>query len=60
VIGAIAALLGTSPNSLVATHGLGRGIAKQIVEQHKSRIEVTNRPEGGALVRVLLPRHTST
>jgi hypothetical protein len=38
--------------------GLGLAIAKRIVEWHMARIEVTNRPEGDALVRVLLPRHT--
>ncbi len=37
--------------------GLGLAIARRIVESHKGRIEVTNRREGGALVRVVLPRH---
>lgn len=40
--------------------GLGLAIARSIVDAHKGRIEVTNRPEGGALVRVLLPRHTGS
>lgn len=37
--------------------GLGLAIARTIVDAHKGRIDVTNRPEGGALVRVILPRH---
>ena len=39
--------------------GLGLAIARNIVEAHKGTIDVTNRAEGGALVRVTLPRHTS-
>lgn len=35
--------------------GLGMAIARTIVEAHKGSIEASNRPEGGALVRIRLP-----
>ena len=36
--------------------GLGLAIVKKIVEEHGGRIELTNRPEGGAYVSILLTR----
>jgi signal transduction histidine kinase len=36
--------------------GLGMAIAKSIVEAHGGRIEARNRPEGGATVRIAVPR----
>ena len=35
--------------------GLGLAIVRKIVEEHGGRIDADNRPEGGALVRVVLP-----
>lgn len=35
--------------------GLGMAIARTIVEAHNGTIEASNRPEGGALVRIRLP-----
>lgn len=35
--------------------GLGLLIVRRIIDQHGGRIELANRPEGGASVRVLLP-----
>jgi signal transduction histidine kinase len=36
--------------------GLGMAIAKSIIEAHGGRIEARNRPEGGATVRIAVPR----
>ncbi len=36
--------------------GLGLAVVKQIVDGHHGRIEVTDRPEGGASFRVTFPR----
>ena len=36
--------------------GLGLAIVKKIVEEHGGRIELANRPEGGAIVSILLTR----
>lgn len=35
--------------------GLGLAIVKKIMEDHKGRVELENRPEGGALVRLVFP-----
>lgn len=35
--------------------GLGLAIVKKIVEDHRGRIELGNRPSGGAMVRVMFP-----
>ena len=35
--------------------GLGLAIARSIIDSHRGRIEVSNRLDGGALVRVFLP-----
>jgi two-component system nitrogen regulation sensor histidine kinase NtrY len=36
--------------------GLGLAIVKKIMEDHKGRVELENRPEGGALVRLVFLR----
>ncbi len=40
--------------------GLGLAIVKKIVEEHGGRIELANRPEGGAFVSILLTRLVET
>jgi two-component system, NtrC family, nitrogen regulation sensor histidine kinase NtrY len=35
--------------------GLGLAIVKKIMEDHKGRVELENRPDGGALVRLVFP-----
>jgi signal transduction histidine kinase len=37
--------------------GLGMAIAKRIVDAHSGRIDISNRPEGGAQVNITLPKH---
>jgi two-component system C4-dicarboxylate transport sensor histidine kinase DctB len=39
--------------------GLGLYVCKRIVDEHSGSIELDNRPEGGAVVRVTLPAFTS-
>lgn len=43
------------PGSSYKGLGLGLAVAKAIVEMHFGRIEVNNRPEGGAVFSVFLP-----
>jgi nitrogen fixation/metabolism regulation signal transduction histidine kinase len=38
--------------------GLGLAICRKIVFEHNGRIAITNRPEGGARVSILLPLNT--
>jgi len=45
-----------SRNRKTGGNGLGLSIVKSIVEAHQGRIELSNRPDGGLLVRVTLPR----
>lgn len=48
---------GRQENDMLNTgFGIGLSIAKQIVEQHGGTIAVRNRPEGGALFEIVLPR----
>jgi signal transduction histidine kinase len=37
--------------------GLGLSVSARIVQEHNGRIEITDNPGGGALFRVVLPRH---
>jgi two-component system sensor kinase FixL len=39
--------------------GLGMAISRRIVEAHGGQIEAATTPDGGAEIRVLLPRHAS-
>jgi two-component system sensor histidine kinase HydH len=39
--------------------GLGLAIARQIVRQHGGDVTLEDRPEGGCIARVTLPRHAS-
>jgi PAS domain S-box-containing protein len=41
--------------STKGTNGLGLAVSYGIVERHHGRIEVDNRPEGGAVFRIVLP-----
>jgi len=43
----------------LGSSGLGMAIAKKIVEAHNGSISATNRPEGGAIVTLDLPRAPS-
>ncbi len=37
--------------------GLGLSIARQLIELHGGRVRAANRPEGGAIFTITLPRH---
>lgn len=39
--------------------GLGLAIVKRVVESHGGRIDLTNRPEGGLVATIHLPRHAA-
>lgn len=51
------ARLDSSRNRGSGGYGLGLSIVQKIVDWHGGRIEVTDSPEGGALFRVIWPRH---
>ena len=40
--------------------GLGLSIVRQIAEAHGGRVEATDAPGGGALLRFVLPEHAGT
>ncbi len=40
--------------------GIGLPIAREIIEQHGGRVRLENRPEGGAVLRVVLPCEAPT
>lgn len=44
----------------VAGTGLGLSISKGIIEAHNGRIEAENRPEGGTIIRLVLPLNEQT
>ena len=50
----------TNLESQVPGHGLGLAICQHIVREHGGRIEVTDRPGGGARFSVLLPVRSQT
>jgi len=48
-------------DTLASGLGIGLAIAKDIVERHGGSISLSNRPEGGAVLAILLPveHHTA-
>ena len=40
--------------------GIGLTLAREVVQAHDGSIQVSNAPEGGALVTITLPLHSAS